>query len=57
MLSSCSGPEYDPVSKGAELIAPFKTDLKTALISGMEGGPANAIAVCKTECAKQRRLT
>jgi hypothetical protein len=49
MLSSCSGPEYDPVSKGAELIAPFKTDLKTALISGMEGGPANAIAVCKTE--------
>lgn len=49
LLSSCSGPEYDPVPKGAELLAPFKTDLKTALISGMEGGPANAIAVCKTE--------
>lgn len=49
MLSACSGPEYDPVPKGAALLAPFKTDLKTALISGMEGGPANAIAVCKTE--------
>ena len=49
MLSSCSGPEYDPVPKGAELLVPFKTDLKTALVSGMESGPANAIAVCKTE--------
>jgi hypothetical protein len=49
MLSSCSGPEYDPIPKGAELVAPFKMDLKTALVSGMQGGPANAIAVCKTE--------
>ena len=49
ILSSCSGPEYDPVPKGADLLAPFKTDLKTALISGMQGGPTNAIAVCKTE--------
>jgi hypothetical protein len=52
MLSSCSGPEYDPAPKGAELLAPFKTNLKTALISGMAGGPANAITVCKTEAPR-----
>jgi len=49
LFSSCSGPGYDPVPKGAELLAPFKMNLKTALVSGMEGGPVNAIAVCKTE--------
>lgn len=48
-LSSCSGREYDPAPKGAELLAPFKANLKTALISGMAGGPANAIVVCKTK--------
>ena len=52
MLCSCSGPEYDPVPKGAELLAPFKANLKTALIRGMAGGPANAIAVCKIEAPR-----
>jgi hypothetical protein len=52
MISSCSSPEYDPVPKGAELLAPLKTNLKTALISGMAGGPVNAIAVCKTEAPR-----
>jgi len=52
ILSSCSGPEYDPAPKGAELLAPLKANLKTALISGMAGGPADAIAVCKTEAPR-----
>ena len=52
MLASCSGPDYDPGPKGAELLAPFKAKLKSALISGMAEGPANAIAVCKTEAPR-----
>ena len=52
MLSSCSGPDYDPGPKGAELLVPFKANLKSALISGIAEGPANAIAVCKTEAPR-----
>ena len=31
---------------GAKLLAPFKRDLKQALIAGMQQGPQNAISVC-----------
>ena len=38
----------DAVSaRGAELLGPFKTELKRALLSGLEQGPEQAIAVCK----------
>jgi hypothetical protein len=35
--------------RGAELLVPFKVELKQALIAGMKKGPVNAISVCKTE--------
>lgn len=34
---------------GAELLAPFKQDLKKALKSGLEEGPAAAIQVCRVK--------
>jgi len=36
-------------AKGAELLLPFKRDLKQALVSGLEEGAVNAISVCKAE--------
>lgn len=36
----------DAAARGAELLAPFKSDLKQALASGMQEGPAAAIEVC-----------
>ncbi|MGI9202778.1 MAG: Tll0287-like domain-containing protein [Woeseiaceae bacterium] len=36
-------------AKGAELLLPFKRDLKTALVSGLEEGAVSAIGVCKDE--------
>jgi hypothetical protein len=32
---------------GAELLAPFKAELKAALVQGMESGPAEAISICR----------
>ena len=53
-LAACSEPPadkasveaVDPMARGAELLAPFKSDLKKALSSGMQEGPAAAIEVC-----------
>ena len=36
-------------ARGAELLAPFKQDLKQALVAGMQKGPLNAISVCKDQ--------
>lgn len=36
-------------SRGAELLSPFKRDLKQALVSGLEEGAVNAINVCKVQ--------
>jgi hypothetical protein len=49
LLASCSEPGFDPAPKGAELLAPFKANLKDALVSGMQDGPVNAISACRTE--------
>ena len=38
-----------PAPVGETLLAPFKRDLKAALVEGMQGGPANAIDVCRLE--------
>lgn len=35
--------------RGATLLAPFKADLKAALVDGMQQGPAAAIVVCREE--------
>ena len=53
-LAACSEPPADkalveaadPMARGAELLAPFKSDLKKALSTGMQEGPAAAIEVC-----------
>lgn len=36
-------------ARGAELLVPMKTELKQALMSGMQKGPLNAISVCKVQ--------
>ena len=51
-LAGCTQPTPDPADvadRGAALLAPFKADLKSALIDGMQEGPAAAIAVCREE--------
>jgi hypothetical protein len=35
--------------RGAALLAPMKTELKQALMAGMQKGPSNAISVCKVQ--------
>lgn len=35
--------------RGAELLLPFKSQLKNALLTGIEQGPANAIGACRDE--------
>jgi hypothetical protein len=42
-----TAPPVDKAARGAELLAPFKADLKAALLQGMESGPAEAVAVCR----------
>jgi hypothetical protein len=42
----------DSADRGAELLAPFQKNLKKALMSGLEGGPENAIAVCKIDAPR-----
>jgi hypothetical protein len=37
------------LARGAELLAPFKQDLKKALKSGLAEGPADAIQVCRVK--------
>ncbi len=37
------------LTRGAELLLPFKRDLKSALVSGLEEGPVSAIGVCKVQ--------
>jgi hypothetical protein len=36
-------------ARGAELLSPFKQDLKQALAAGMQAGPVNAVSVCKDQ--------
>lgn len=37
------------MSRGAQLLLPFKMDMKTALVTGLEEGPVNAISVCQLQ--------
>ena len=45
--ASASADEPGDAERGAELLAPFKANLKQALIEGMQEGPATAIDVCR----------
>ena len=36
-------------ARGAELLSPFKQELKQALVAGMQEGPLNAISVCRDQ--------
>lgn len=38
-----------PAPRGPELLAPFKKNLKEALVAGMQDGPLNAVSVCKDQ--------
>lgn len=45
-LVACSEPPVDSQVRGAELLSPFKAELKEALVAGMQEGPAAAIEIC-----------
>lgn len=49
VFAGCTQSAAEPEAKGAALLMPFKQDLKSALISGMESGPVAAISACRTE--------
>jgi hypothetical protein len=46
--AACTGADFDAQKRGAELLRPFKMNLKAALLEGMEAGPVEAIDVCNT---------
>ena len=47
--AACAGPDFDADARGAELLMPFKMNLKSALVEGMQAGPVEAINVCSIE--------
>ena len=49
MCGACERPTIDYAAKGAALLQPFKANLKTALVMGMESGPVQAISACSME--------
>ncbi|MDH5456780.1 MAG: DUF3365 domain-containing protein [Gammaproteobacteria bacterium] len=49
---ACTEAPVDYRVKGAELLVPFKTNLKVALVEGMESGPIEAINACKVEAPR-----
>ena len=52
ILAACSGsepePQVEPAERGAELLAPFKANLKKELVTSMQSGVDEAIAACNT---------
>lgn len=48
-LTVCAQAGGDAAAHGAALLAPFKAELKGALMEGMQEGPATAIEVCSEE--------
>jgi hypothetical protein len=55
LLSACitesepKPPAAPQTARGAELLEPFKKDLKQALMAGMTQGPLHAVTVCKDQ--------
>jgi len=52
MCAACEQPAVDYQARGADLLVPFKTDLKAALVKGMEAGPVEAIGACRVEAPR-----
>lgn len=46
ICAACTQDSVDPETMGAELLMPFKSNLKRALVNGMEAGPVEAIKAC-----------
>lgn len=55
VMASIQDTDQAWTARGAELLMPFKRNLKQALLSGLEQGPENAIAVCKIEAPEIAR--
>ncbi len=57
LLLVAAGARADDVAlaRGAELLAPFKKELKAALVESMQQGPAAAIGVCRIEAPRIAR--
>lgn len=49
---ACSAPVIDYRVPGAQLLVPFKADLKIALVTGMKTGPVEAISACSVEAPR-----
>ena len=49
LMSARSLAEEPASARGAELLAPFKVELKKALVAGMQQGPVQAVSVCKDQ--------
>ena len=47
--TACAEEPADRGARGAELLAPFKAELKAALVQGMQSGPAEAVTVCRDQ--------
>jgi len=47
--ASVCAADTDNIERGAGLLAPFKKNLKGALLEGMQKGPEHAIGVCKVD--------
>lgn len=46
--AACTGADFDAEARGAELLKPFKMNLKAALQDGMKAGPVEAVGACST---------
>jgi len=52
LLGSSAHTGADAGPRGAELLAPFKTQLKQALLGSLQEGPVNAVTACRIEAPK-----
>jgi len=51
-MCAAADPRPDHAARGAELLAPFKSELKAALTAGMQRGPVAAIEACSLEAPR-----
>lgn len=52
LLAGGAGANDELLERGAEILLPFKQELKAALVEGMQQGPAEAIGACRMEAPK-----
>lgn len=49
ICAACTHDSVDPQMTGADLLMPFKSNLKSALVTGMKAGPVEAIKACSVD--------